>query len=154
MNKIKYFEKKYLCNYDLSLEFFNELGIKVNDIVFFRKVFVIFIDDGNKILKKVNYDIDKVNLISDFLEYIKKIYKNVILYNKFKNNFNYKKWKKDVYVVMDILDGREVFILNLVEVSFCVRNIVLMYKVLKGLREYLSEKYNKDFLDILLKEKF
>ncbi|NOV77469.1 hypothetical protein DFH87_004036 [Clostridium saccharobutylicum] len=73
MNKIKYSEKKYLCNYDLSLEFFNELGIKVNDIVPLRKVFVISTDDGNKILKKVNYDIDKVNLISDSLEYIKKL---------------------------------------------------------------------------------
>lgn len=154
MNKIKYSEKKYLCNYDLSLEFFNELGIKVNDIVPLRKVFVISTDDGNKILKKVNYDIDKVNLISDSLEYIKKTYKNVISYNKLKNNLNYKKWKKDIYVVMDILDGREVSISNPVEVSLCAKNIALMHKASKSLREYLSEKYNKDFLDISLKEKF
>ena len=55
MNRIKYSEKEYLCDYDLSLNFFNAAGIKVNDIIPLRKVFVLSTDEGNKILKKVNY---------------------------------------------------------------------------------------------------
>lgn len=154
MNKIRYPEKESLCDYDLSLEFFNELGIKINDIVPLRKVFLISTDEGNKILKKVDYGIDRIDLISESLDYVKRNYKNVITYNKFKSGLNYKKWKNDIYIVMDILDGREASFSNPVEINLCGENIALMHKASKGLREYLKEKHNKDFLDISLKEKF
>ena len=154
MNKTRYSEKDYLCDYDLSLKFFNELGIKVNDIVPLRKVFVISTDEGNKILKRVNYGVDRINLISDSLDYVKKSYNNVITYNKFQDNLSYKKWKDHIYIVMDILDGREASFSNPVEINLCAENIALMHKASKGLREYLKDKYNKDFLDISLKDKF
>lgn len=154
MNKIRYSERSYLCDYDLSLKFFNELGVKVNDITPLRKVFVIATDEGNKILKKVNYDVDRVNLISESLDYVKKNYKNIITYNKFKDNLSYKKWKDQIYIIMDILDGREAAFSNPVEINLCAENIALMHKASKGLREHLQNKYNKDFLDISLKYKF
>lgn len=154
MNKTKYAEKNYLCDYDLSLNLFDELGIKVNDIIPLRKVFVIYTDEGNKILKKVNYGVDKINLISDSLEYIKKSYSNVITYKKFEDNLSYKKWNDDIYIVMDILDGREASFSNPIEIDLCAENIALMHKAGRGLREHLNGKYNKDFLDISLKEKF
>ena len=154
MNKIRYSERSYLCDYDLSLKFFNELGVNVNDITPLRKVFVISTDEGNKILKKVNYDVDRVNLISESLDYVKKSYTNIITYNKFKDNLSYKKWKDQIYIIMDILDGREAAFSNPVEINICAENIGLMHKASKGLREYLKDKYNKDFLDISLKDKF
>lgn len=153
MNKIKYSEKEYLCEYDLSLNFFEDLGMKVNDIVPLRKVFMIYTDEGNKILKKVNFDIDRINLISDSLDYVKKSYNNVVTYNKFKDGLSYKRWNDQIYIVMDILDGREASFTNPIEISLCAKNIALMHKASKGLREYLQGKYNKDFLDVSLKEK-
>lgn len=154
MNKIRYSEKHYLCDYDLSLKFFDELGLRINDIIPLRKVFVISTDEGNKILKKVNYDVDRVNLISEALDYIKKSYENVITYNRFKDNLNYKKWNDQIYVVMDILDGREAAFSNPIEINLCAENIARLHKASKGLREYLKDKYNKDFLDVSLKDKF
>lgn len=153
MNKTRYSERNYLCDYDLSLKFFEEIGIKVNDIIPLRKVFVISTDDGNKILKRVNYGVDRINLISDCLEYVKKSYHNVIIYNKFQDNLRYKKWKDDIYIVMDILDGREASLSNPIEINLCAENIALMHKASMGLREYLSNKYHKDFLDTSLKDK-
>lgn len=153
MNKTKYSEKKYLCDYDLSLDFFNELGIRVNDIVPLRKVFMVYTDDGNKILKKVNYGEDRIKMISDSLDYVKKSYSNVITYRKFKDNLSYKKWGDNIYIVMDILDGREASFTNPIEISLCAENVALMHKASKDLRKYLEGKYNKDFLDVSLKEK-
>lgn len=153
MNKIKYSEKDYLCDYDLSLNFFEDLGMKVNDIVPLRKVFVIYTDEGNKILKKVNFNIDRINLISESLDYVKKGYNNIVTYNKFADGLCYKKWKDQTYIVMDILDGREASFTNPVEISLCAENIALMHKASKGLSAYLIGKYSKDFLDISLKEK-
>jgi CotS family spore coat protein len=54
---------------------------------------------------------------------------------------------------MDILNGREASFSNPVEINLCAENIALMHKASTGLREYLKDKYNKDFLDISLKDK-
>lgn len=147
MIRIKYSEREYLCDYDLSLDFFDAVGIKVNDIIPLRKVFVLSTDDGNKILKKVNYDVERIEFISDSLEYLKKFYKNIIGYNKLKNNLNYIKWKDNIYIVMDILDGREASFSNPVEIELCSKNVALMHNASKGLITHLENKYNKNFLN-------
>lgn len=154
MNKIRYSEKKYLCEYDLSFEFFNQLGIKINDVTPLRKVFILSTDDGTKILKKVKYDVDRINFISDSLDYIKKEYNNIISYNKLNNNHNYLKWNDDLYVVMDILDGREATFTNPVEINLCAKNIAMMHNASKGIWEYLNNKYNTDVLDSSLDVKY
>jgi hypothetical protein len=55
---------------------------------------------------------------------------------------------------MDILDGREAAFSNPVEINLCAENIAMLHKASKGLRDYLKNKYKKDFLDISLKDKF
>ncbi|SFC33881.1 CotS family spore coat protein [Clostridium uliginosum] len=154
MNKIRYAEKNFLCDYDLSLEFFNELGININDISPLRNVFVMSTDNGNKILKKTEYDEEKLILINECLQYIKNNYNNIISYNKFKNGLTYKKWKGELYVVMDILDGREACFTNPLEIKLCAENVALMHKASKGLREVLQSEQNKDLLDESLENKF
>ena len=57
-------EKEYLTSYDLSADFFRELGVNVIDIVPLRKVFVLKTTEGNKILKKMNCDVDRINFIN------------------------------------------------------------------------------------------
>ncbi|NME82620.1 CotS family spore coat protein [Clostridium sp. SM-530-WT-3G] len=154
MNRIRYSEKNYLCEYDLSLEFFNELGIKINDVTPLRKVFILSTDNGRKILKKVNYDIPRINFISDSLKYVKKDYKNIISYNVLKNKKNYLKWNNDLYVVMDILEGREASFTNPVEIRLCAENIALMHNASQGIREYLNNKYATDVLDVSIIDKY
>lgn len=153
-SRLKYSEKNYLCKYDLSSKFFKELGLEIKDIYPMRKVFLLVTEEGNKILKKVNYSIERVDLISDCLEFVKRNYKNVITYKKFKDGLNYKIWNEDIYVVMDMLEGREASISNPVEINLCAENIALMHKASQGIRQYLIKKYNRDFLDRSLNEKF
>ena len=43
MNKFRYVDKSILCSYDLSEDFFQELGINVYDIIPLRKVFAILL---------------------------------------------------------------------------------------------------------------
>lgn len=154
MKKIKYAHKNTLCEYDLSLDFFKELGIKINDVVPLRKVFLLYTDEGNKILKKVNYDIDRINIISDCLDYIKKKYNNVIAFDKLKNSLNYIQWKGNLYVVMDLLQGREATFSNPIEIELCAENLAMLHNASNGLKEYLEKKYSKNMMDISLKDKF
>ncbi|WP_294405460.1 CotS family spore coat protein [uncultured Clostridium sp.] len=153
MNKIRYSEREYLCDYDLSLDFFNAVGVKVKDIIPLRKVFLLSTDEGNKILKRVNYNVERIKFISESLEYLKKSYKNIISYNKLKNNLNYIKWKDGIYIVMDILNGREASFSNPVEIELCAENIALMHNAAEGITGYLRGKYKKDFRDQSFKQK-
>ena len=154
MKKNRYINKNYLCKYDLTSEFFNEMEIKIKDVIPLRKVFMLVTDDGNKILKKIDYDIEKLNIINDSLKYIKKKYSNVITFNQFKDNKPYKIWNDDKYVIMDAIDGRECSYYNPVEIQSCAKNIALMHNASLGLREYLEEKYKKNMIDISLIDKF
>ncbi|NFO29952.1 CotS family spore coat protein [Clostridium botulinum] len=154
MNRIRYAERNSLCDYDLSFEFFNELGININDISPVRNVFIIYTDDGNKILKKVDCNEKKLTLINESLNYIKDKYNNIITYSEFENGSIYKKWKGKTYVVMDLLDGREACFTNPLEVKLCAENIALMHKASGGIREELIKKLNEDFLDESLEIKF
>lgn len=147
MNRMKYSEREYLCDYDLSLDFFNEAGVKIKDIIPLRKVFLLSTDEGNKILKKVNYGTERIEFISESLDYLKKRYRNVINYNKLKNNLNYINWKDNIYIFMDILDGREASFSNPVEIELCASNLALMHSGSIGILNYLKNKYNKDFLN-------
>ena len=152
-NKPKYSERDYLCKYDLSLKFFKELELDIIDIYPLRKVFMLNTNEGNKILKKVNYDAERVEFISECLNFVKADYPNIITYKKFKDGLYYKKWKDELYVIMDILEGREASFSNPVEIDLCGENVALLHKASYGLREYLNNKYGKDFLDNSLKEK-
>lgn len=152
-NRPKYSERDYLCKYDLSLKFFKELELDIIDIYPLRKVFMLNTTEGNKILKKVNYDAERIEFISECLNFVKADYPNIITYKRFKNGLYYKKWKDELYVIMDILEGREASFSNPVEIDLCGENVALLHKASDGLREYLNNKYGKDFLDSSLKEK-
>ena len=80
MNKFRYIDKKILCSYDLSEEFFKELGVEVYDIIPLRKVFVIFTDKDKKILKRINSSEERVEFINKALNIIKEKDKYILQY--------------------------------------------------------------------------
>ena len=153
MSKTKYPEKKYLSTYELSLNFFNELGIKVNDIIPLRKVFVLKTTEGNKILKKVDYDVDRIEFVNECVDNLGKYFKNIILLNKFKDGNNYKKWRDGIYVVMDLIPGREATFTNPLEIKMCAELLASMHlsskKVIKEKR--LDSKIDRS-IEIKFKE--
>ena len=119
MNKLKYAEKKYLLNYELSLDFFYEAGIEVKDITPLRKVFLLKTENGNKILKKVDYDKDRLDFINNTVNEIGENFKNIIRFSKFPDGKTYKLWNGSYYVVMDLIEGREAAFTNPVELNMC-----------------------------------
>ena len=154
MGKIRYVNRDYLCQYDLSFDFFHELGIKIKDVTPLRKIFVLNTSEGTKILKKINYDISKLNIINDSLKYIYKKYKNIIVFNEFNDGNCYKKWGKGIYVLMDRIEGHECSFSNPLEIKLCAKNVALLHKASNGIKQYLEEKYNMPIMDITLKQKF
>lgn len=138
MNKLRYIERKALCKYDLSEEFFSELGIEINEIVPLRKVYVILTPQGKKILKIVNSTKERLEFIDMTLEYISKKYSNVLSYCKNKKNKIYEIWKGETYVILDMIEGREATYSNPIEVSLCTEAIANMHVASKGILDNLD----------------
>ena len=51
----RYSENEYLIRYCLNIRIFDEYDIEVKDIVPLRNVYVLYTDNGTKILKKLSY---------------------------------------------------------------------------------------------------
>ncbi|MBU3103891.1 CotS family spore coat protein [Clostridium gasigenes] len=139
MNKLRYIDKKILCKYDLSEEFFENLGVEINDIVPLRKVFVLVTSEGKKILKIVNSTEERLEFIDKSLDYISKRYSNVLSYYKNKNNRVYEIWKGETYVLLDMIDGREATFSNPIEINLCSKAIANMHLASKGILDTMDE---------------
>ena len=139
LNKLKYIDKKTLCKYDLSEEFFSNLGIEINDIIPLRKVFVLVTPSGKKILKIVNSTEERLEFIDKSLEYIAKKYPNVLSYFKTKKDNICEVWKEETYVLLDMIDGREAVFSNPVEIEICSKAIANMHLAGSGLLDIIDE---------------
>lgn len=117
----KYIDKRILCSYDLSEEFFNLLGINVYDVIPLRKVFVLFTDKGRRILKRINSSQDRVSFINKALNIVKENDKYVLQYCTNLNDEVITKWKDKSYVLLDMIDGREANFTNPIEVEWCTK---------------------------------
>lgn len=138
MNKLKYPEKKYLSTYDLTSSFFDELNLKVKDIIPLRKVFILKTDKGNKILKRVDYEEEKLKFINYCLSKVNKMSSNIICFNNFKDGKPYIRWKGQYYVLMDLIEGREANFANPIEFKACSRLIAKLHLL-------STENKDKDF---------
>ena len=154
MNKFRYVEKKILCKYDLNEEFFSELGVKVYDMIPLRKVFILFTDKGKKILKIINSKNERVEFIDKILDYIKLQYPQVLNYCRNSSNEIITRWKKHDYVLLDMIEGREITFTNPIEVNLCAQAIANMHKASKGVKSVLSKEEIDSNLDKGLEVEF
>ena len=140
MSKTKYPEKKYLSTYELSLNFFNELGIKVNDIIPLRKVFVLFTDNGKKILKITKSSLDRINFINKILNIIKEKDKYILQYCVNSTGDIITEWKGKSYILLDMIDGREATFTNPIEVEWCTRALANFHNASTNITEKLTKE--------------
>ncbi|OPF52868.1 spore coat protein [Clostridium baratii] len=141
MRKNRYVEKKFLCRYDLSKEFFDNLGIEIEDITPVRKVYVLKTPDkGKKVLKKVDYDENKIEFIYNSLTYVNKNFPYIMKMNKLRDNDTFVKWNDENYILMDLIEGREACVTNPIELEICGEAVALMHKSSIGIEDYLSSK--------------
>jgi CotS family spore coat protein len=115
MNNLKYPEKKYLLEYDLSLNLFNEMGIEVIDVIPLRKVFILHTKDGKKIFKRVEASEERIEFINMFINSIYDKGGNVTPFKVFSDGKCYKNWNGGKYIVMDLIQGREMTFTNPIE---------------------------------------
>ena len=142
--KIKYGEKKYLCEYDLNIDLFKEFNIKVSDLVPVRGVFILDTNSGKKILKKINYNNKNLDFIVKSLDYVRSKYKNVMKLNKNLNEENFTCRNGEKYILIDLIEGRECAFSNPVEVEMVSKALAKFHKASVGVYEIFKKEYSEN----------
>lgn len=140
MNKNRYVDKSILCEFELDEGLFNELNLKVEDIVPLRKVFVLFTDKGKKILKLCTLEDKKINFIDNALEYVCANDPNILKYCRNCRGEIVTKWNNKKYVVLNMIEGREASYTNPIDIEGCVAAVAKMHEASKGIIDYLAKK--------------
>lgn len=116
-------------------EVIKKYNYKVYDVIPIRKVFILFTDKGNKVLKQINYDIKHLDFISKAMEYLKKNkFSNVIEYEKNIYGNYYTKHNNKYYIVMNLIEGRECEFNNPIELKMVAASLAKMHNASEGFR--------------------
>ncbi|KEI18173.1 CotS family spore coat protein [Clostridium haemolyticum] len=142
LQNVRFKDKKALIQYDLNLKMFEAYDFKVEDIIPVRKVYILVTNKGNKILKKLNYSIDELNFINTGINYIRdNSFNRVFRFEKTKNSEVYNIWNKNIYCIMDLIDGRESEYSNPLDVMVAARGVGQLHKACEGFRYKNKTRY-------------
>ena len=136
----RYSEKKYLSRYDLFVDLFDKFDLKVVDVVPLRSVFILFTNKGKKILKKVETSKDNLDFIYSSINYIKRSFPRVMDFVKTKDGEIYTTWRKEIYCVLDLIEGRECEFSNPVDLSIAARGVAQLHSAGEGFRTEMKER--------------
>lgn len=146
MVRIKYSDEKYLCRYDLSIDFFESLDLDIIDLWPNRNVYVLDTKQGKKILKMIEYPMSRLDFICKGIDYIKSNYENILSINILPNGKKYITWKERTYILMDLIEGIECDVANPIDLEMTAQSIALMHKASEG---FLGTLSNEDIMDNL-----
>ena len=125
-------DEKYLCKYDLSMDFFESLELDITDLWPNRNVYVLDTKQGKKILKMIDYSIDRLDFICKGTDYLRNNYENIMSIDTLPNKQKFIMWKGKTYILMDLIEGTECDVANPVDLEKTSKAIALMHKASDG----------------------
>lgn len=140
MLESKYRDKRYLSKYDLSIDLFDNFDFKVTDVIPVRNVFILCTDKGDKILKKIEYSIEELHFIYSAAKYVSRKFNRILNFNKTRDGNIYVSYDKDIYCVMDLVQGRECDFNNCIDLSIASRGLGEFHKASEGFRHSFTAK--------------
>ncbi|MDD7792665.1 CotS family spore coat protein [Clostridium sp. 'White wine YQ'] len=144
MNKLRYADEKYLCEYDLDVELFKKFDLRVEDLVPLRSVYLLITDKGKRILKKIE-NTEDIKFITTSLDYIREGFSDILNFVKAGDGNYYVKWNDGIYCVMELIEGRECCCANPLDVNMAATALAKYHNASLGLLNHLR---NIDTLDV------
>lgn len=137
----RYSDKQCLAEYDLDAELFDKFGLKINNVIPIRNVFILCTDNGNKILKKIDYSVEEVQFIYEATEYIKRKLNRVSNFDKTIDGQIFCEFKGGIYCIMPLVTGRECEFTNPVDLSIVASGLGELHSASEGFRFPELNKY-------------
>jgi CotS family spore coat protein len=143
MDESRYRDKSYLVTYDLTTDIFDGFGVEVIDIIPIRSVYMLYTDKGVKILKRINYPLDELKFINSVVNSIKKDgYDFVVPFMETPNGQYYVKQGEGIYVMLDMIEGREVDFRNVFDIQSAAKALCMLHKSTRGVSDILDTRNN------------
>jgi len=126
-------EREFLGQYNLDVNLFETMGLKVKQIIPVRSVYRLVTDKGFFCLKKLRFSMDEMNFIFGAIEHLKA--------NGFKNLFNIIKqsdgssfldFEGEKYFLTEWIDGRECDYLNPMDLEAAVEVLADLHNASEG----------------------
>ena len=137
----RYRDKAYLSNYTLDTSLFDKFDFLVEEVTPIRSVYILKTNKGMKVLKKVLYGIDELNFIYDSLNYIREDYKNIINFSLSVNNVPYVEDETGIYVVLDIINGRECIFENPVDLRNVSKHLAKLHLAGENIETFHEKRF-------------
>ncbi|MEG0128451.1 CotS family spore coat protein [Clostridium sp.] len=137
----RYRDKAYLSNYNLDTSLFDKFDFLVEDIIPIRSVYMLKTDKGMKILKKIMYDIDELKFIYESLSYIRKTYSNIVNFKLSSDGNPYVQDETGIYVVLDIIEGRECVFENPVDLKYTAKHLAKLHLAGENIDSFHEKRY-------------
>lgn len=119
----EYRDREYLSAYSLDTRLFDRFGFEATDAAPIRSVFILTTDKGYKIFKKVSYGIDEIRFLHQTLKNIQVKYPYIINFKENTEGQPFIEYNGDVYVVFDLVDGRECMYENPIDVKLAAAGL-------------------------------
>lgn len=139
----KYRDKSYLVTYELTTDIFDAFGVKVDEIVPVRSVYIIDTDMGTKVLKKINYSFEELQFVNSVINYINKNgFSYAVPFAKTTDGSYYLKRDEGIYVMLDTIAGREVDFQNPGDMDIISKALCKFHKATEGFNTALEGRNN------------
>lgn len=137
-----YSTRNYLAQYDLDSTLFENFNVQPKEVLPLRSVFIITDEDGEKILKKVDYTIDELEFIEKGLNYVNKSFDRTINFLKTKDNKPYVIWNNSIYCMMNLVEGRESEYSNPMDLIIATEGLAELHYAGEGFYSDVQSKNN------------
>lgn len=139
-------DREFLGQYNLDVNLFETMGLKVKQIIPVRSVYRIVTDKGFFCLKKLRFSLEEMDFIFGAVEHLKsKGFKNVFNIIRQKDGSNFLDFKGEKYFLTEWVDGRECDFLNPMDLETAIEVLAKLHNASEGYRPAVCPA-NRDYL--------
>jgi CotS family spore coat protein len=138
----RFYDKAYLSTYVLDTRIFDKYDFITLDAMPIRSVYLLTTNDGYKILKKIDYSLEELMFIYNALEIIRKEYPFIINFKKTIEDKPYIEFNGELYVIFDLIDGRECIFQNPVDLKYTAEGLARYHSAAHNIKLNLKKRNN------------
>lgn len=143
MEQSRYRDKAYLVTYELTTDLFESFGVKVEDIVPARSVFILYTDRGVKILKKISCSVEELEFINSVVNHaMSGGYRYVVPFMRTREGRYYIEKDGSIYVMLDLIEGREADFQNPLDIGEVAKSLCLLHRATSGFSGVIESRNN------------
>lgn len=139
-------EKTFLADFDLDVRIFEEMGLRIKQIIPVRSVFRLVTDKGFFCLKKLRFSFDEMCFITEAVAHLKNNgFRNVLGMVEQKSGGSFIDFNGSKYFLTEWIDGRECDFMNPMDLECAVDALCDLHKASEGFRPTIQPE-SRDYL--------